>query len=195
MENSKIDSSPPSSASSLMHGILGKKIVQITRYSWWPSADVPAELGIEAERVFSLTYGPLGIKFDDGSVLGVAEQPSLNSVVVWQDRDNAGSMRHPPMDQDPDLFPIDCEDSNFSKSNYKNISGNRVIGLSVFRPSLMNALLSDLPSEVGLCLTLESGQKLVAGRGLHDEVGDFAVIGYEEIEESILSTMTEIALL
>ncbi len=174
----------PSLSLDTLKGVLGKRVVSLNRYSWWPKEDVATECGeLENSSAFSLTYGPLGIAFENGTVIGVAEEPSLNSVVIWVDRMNGADVRHPAMDEDPDLFKISATDSEFAGALFGQLIGDKLIALAIVKPRSMNALLSALPSEVGLCFSFESGKKFIAGRGLHREGGDFALIEYEKIPE------------
>ena len=97
----------PSLSLDILKGVLGRRVVSLVRYSWWPKEDVAKECGeLENSSAFSLTYGPLGIGFEDGTVIGIAEEPSLNSIVIWLDRLDGAAIRCPAMDEDPDFFKL-----------------------------------------------------------------------------------------
>lgn len=191
----EIESLPPSSSAGLLQGITGKRVAGLVRYSWWPKEEVASECGTATDSAFSLTYGPLGIEFEDGTVLGVAEQPSLNSVVVWLDRTGDTPNRRPTMAEDSELYPIDAKDQQFSKKALGDFVGATLASLIVLKPRSMNALLNELPSEIGLCFVFEDGRKFVAASGIHQVGGDFAVIGYEEIPSAISAEIVEHALI
>jgi len=193
MEN--VESLPPSSSIGLLKKVVGNRVIGLVRYSWWPKEEVARECGTTEDSAFSLTYGPLVISFEDGTVIGVAEQPSLNSVVVWVDRAGGTSVKHPAMDEDSEFFPIDARDRQFSKQLFGDFIGEALTGLVVLKPRSMNALLSELPSEIGLCFVFEGGRKLVAASGLHQVGGDFAVIGYEQIPASARGEIVEYILI
>ncbi len=190
-----VESLPPSSSISLLQEIVGKRVIGLVRYSWWPKEEVASECDTTEDSAFSLTYGPLGISFEDGTVIGVAEQPSLNSVVVWVDRAGGTAVKHPAMDEDSEFFPIDARDCQFSKQLFGDFVGATLISLVVLKPRSMSALLNELPSEIGLCFVFEGGRKLVAASGLHQVGGDFAVIGYEQIPASARGDIIEYPLI
>jgi len=190
-----VESLPPSSSISLLQEVVGKCVTGLVRYSWWPKEEVASECGTTESSAFSLTYGPLGVAFEDGTVIGVAEQPSLNSVVVWVDRAGGAAAKYPEMDEDSEFFPIDARDCQFSQQLFGDVVGEALINLVILKPRSMNALLGELPSEVGLCFVFEGGRKLVAARGLHQVGGDFAVIGYEQIPASVRGEIVECPLI
>ncbi|WGG52842.1 hypothetical protein [Rugamonas sp. DEMB1] len=189
------ESLPPSLSLRLLKNVVGKRVTGLIRYSWWPKEEVSNECGTAEGSAFSLTYGPLGVAFEDGTVIGIAEEPSINSVVVWLDRAVGIAAKHPAMDEDSELFPIDVKDRQFSNKLFFELVGRTLINLVVLKPRSMNALLSELPSEIGLCFVFEGGQRFIAARGLHQVGGDFAVIAYEQIPTPIREEIVECPLI
>ena len=55
----------------------------------------------------------------------------------------------------------------------------------------MSALLSELPSEIGLVFKFENGSSFIASRGLHEDGGDFSVISYNQILDEMHTNLIE----
>lgn len=191
MQVETIESLPPSFAVNLLRSLIGKRVMSLTRYSWWPAEDVSSECEIDQKLAFSLTYGPLGVTFEDGTVLGVSEEPSLNSIIVWPDRICDKPIKNPTLDEDEDFFPIGSTDTNFSQNFFEEIIGEVLTDLVVIKMRSMSALLSELPSEIGLVFKFENGSSFIASRGLHEDGGDFSVISYNQILDEMHTNLIE----
>ena len=157
----------PSKSIELLVGLVGKRIIKLVRYSWWPKQDVSAECSVPEDMVFSLTAGPLAILLEDGSIVGLSSDPSLNSVVVWQDQSIEGGYFNPSaLNKDDELFPITNDDLEYTGKFWPELSGLSVIGLSVLRKRSMIVLECNRPSEIGLRFTLENGVQFIASHVL-----------------------------
>jgi hypothetical protein len=192
MERKDTKSLPPSLAIGVLKPLIGKRVTKMIRYSWWPKEEVSSECAIANNLAFSKTQGPLGIEFEDGSMIGVGVQPSLYSVVVWLDRLRGDQVRHPALDEDTELFPIDAADPEFSDTYFKAIIGSTLAGLSVLKPSSLDVRLEQLPCEVGLSFLFEGGKRLIAFR---DDGDDFFALRDEQLEPQKRAKIVEIALL
>ncbi|PLT20495.1 hypothetical protein CXP34_03090 [Ralstonia mannitolilytica] len=166
----------PSAASDFLRTFIGARISQLVRYSWWPAMEVALNCNVEDEQAFSLTAGPVAIHFEDGRILGMASDPSLNSVIVWDERRPAADRLGPPLDEDSELFPILASDERFSTKEWSRLAGLTLSALSVLKRKTMTAKQSTRPSEVGLRLTLDGGLSLIASHGLLDDSDDFLVL-------------------
>jgi len=188
------ESLPPSSSTKLLQQLIGKRITSLTRYSWWPRDEVAGECGVEDSSAFSLTYGPLCITFNDGTAIGIAEQPDIYSIVLWLDRCGNTAIQHPTLDEDTDLFPINANDQQFSKRIYSELEGATLSHLTILKPRSMTARMKTRPCEIGLCFYFNGSKKLIAAIGLHKEGGDFAVITPEQIPAPLLAETIELPL-
>jgi hypothetical protein len=195
MTDPNLPSRVPSEAAELLRSLIGQRLVKLVRYSWWPGAQVAQECGSAPSAAFSLTAGPLAMTFENGLTLGLASEPSLASVIVWQDRDVGGrAIREPTLDHDSELFPIDAADSEFSQPHWARLLNATLSGVSVLRRRPVNSLHADLPREVGLCLRFEGGLELLAAHGLHDDSDDFAVVTLDQIAPALRSELESHAL-
>ncbi|MCP1616176.1 hypothetical protein FBY21_0788 [Pseudomonas sp. SLBN-26] len=157
--------------------LVGCRIVDVIRFSWWAPEEAQQECGLTSEEVFSLTAGPVAITFDSGVVMGVSSNPSTNSVSVWMERDKSGSLvRSDSLMSDEELHPISAKDQKFSCQFWYQVVGARVDAVSILVRRPATARLEELPNEVGLCFLLDSGEKFVAAHGLHDDSDDFVII-------------------
>lgn len=175
MKNEMITSAIPSEATGLLKSYIGKKIVRLIRYSWWPDQEAAEQCAISDEQVFSLTAGPFAIQFDDGSILGVASDPGLNSVIVWNEafrrREDASSS----LELDQELFAISAS-GRFAATFWKQLIGRRLTGIRILRRADNAPKESIRPSEVGLRFEVGDETSFVASHGLHDNSDDFSVL-------------------
>lgn len=167
----------PSGILVLLRSLVGRRVVDVTRFSWWAAEEAQQECGLESEDVFSLTAGPAAIAFDSGVVIGVASNPSMNSVSVWMERDGTGSLvRSEPLSSDEELHPISAKDPKFACPFWHQVVGARVDAVSILIRRPTTARLKELPNEVGLCFSLDSGAKFIVAHGLHNDSDDFVII-------------------
>lgn len=179
----------PSNAEELLRGLVDKKVARLVRYSWWPGEEISVQCGIKDEQGFSLTAGPLAVYFEGGAILGLASDPSLNSVIVWDEaaRRNAGDCAS--LENDDELFAI-AETGPFSTSYWRQFTGLPLKGVVILKRMEMNAKEQERPSEVGLNLKFEGGKGFVASHGLHDNSDDFSVLEETEIAGLKLKEIT-----
>lgn len=186
----------PSQFSDVLMTFVGKRVVKMIRYSWWPKEQVASECDTADALAFSLTAGPLVIVFQEGSALGVASDPSLNSVIVWLDRVVDGKVNiHPSLDEDEDLFPIDSNDEKYSDPCWKQFMNQNLVGFSLLRKRSMNLLERELPSELGLCFLFGGDKRFIASHGLHNGSDDFSVLMDAQIEPDVGEKLEETPLL
>jgi hypothetical protein len=185
----------PSHYSKKLHTLIGHRITGATRYSWWPAEETEQECGVKGEDTFSLTAGPVALEFDTGVILGIASDPSVNSVCVWIEKDDHGKLlRKELLESDADLYPISAGDLTFASNFWRSVIGSQVNAVSILvrRPS--SALFAELPNEVGLCFSLDSGLKIAAVHGLHDDSDDFAIISSQAILSKLHAELQEVFL-
>ncbi len=182
----------PSRFAHVLRALVGHRISGATRYSWWAPEETEQECGVKGQEVFSLTAGPVAIAFDTGLTLGIASEPSANSVCVWIEQDEAGqSARDEPLALDTDLHPVQASDTTYADDFWRTVIGSRVTAVSVLVRRPATARLAELPNEVGLCFVMESGAKVVAAHGLHDDSDDFSMIPYQAILARIGAELEE----
>jgi hypothetical protein len=185
----------PSISSDLLKTFIGKRVSKLVRYSWWPKENVASECDILDEMAFSLTAGPLAVIFEDGDVLGVSSDPSLNSVVVWLEHgEDKKNQKISTLDEDTELFPINFDDSNYANSFWVQFNGLSLLKFSILKKLSMSAIEKELPSEVGLCFLFENNQRFIAAHGLHDGSDDFSVLQNKQLELNIAEQLEEIPL-
>jgi hypothetical protein len=165
----------PSKASELLRPLIGKKVTKLTRYSWWPAEEVATQCGIRDELAFSLTAGPLAVYFEDGTILGFASDPSLNSVIVWDEAARSEGQESASLESDEELFAI-SEVGQFAGEFWTQIVGLSVSGVTVLKRAQMNAKQRELPSEVGVRFCFTGGESFVLSHGLYDNSDDFSVL-------------------
>lgn len=175
MDANFIISKTPSKANDFLRSFIGKRVSRLVRYSWWPAEEVAGQFGIRDEQVFSLTAGPLIVCFDDGAILGLASDPTLNSIIVWDEAARRTVDRSTSLDEDDELYPIP-DSVRFAGSGWQNFAGLALIGITILKRDQMSLKQQERPSEVGLRLEFKGGTFFVASHGLHDGSDDFSVL-------------------
>jgi len=165
----------PSIASDLLRGLNGKTVARLIRYSWWPAPQVAIECGIQDDMAFSLTAGPLAIYFEDGTILGVSSDPSLNSVIVWDESARSACQNTTTLVDDAELFSI-SDAGKFATASWSQFTGLPVTSVAILKREDMNAKQRSRPSEVGLRFSFPGGKSFIASHGLHDNTDDFSVL-------------------
>lgn len=178
-----MDSMVPSEANDFLRRLTGKQVIKLVRYSWWPGCEVAAQCGVEDQMAFSLTAGPLAIYFEGGEIIGLSSDPSLNSIIIWDEAARGESQVNNLLEGDDELFPI-SESGKFSTVFWAKIVGCRLIGVTILKRTDMTAKEQQRPSEVGLRFNFSRGKSFVVSHGLHDNSDDFSVL-----EESQLAVV------
>lgn len=184
MKYLKNNAVPPSELFDLLSTFIDARVIDLVRYSWWPADEVAAECNIENNQVFSLTAGPLGIVFENDRILGLASDPSINSVVVWDESFRRTISLSSALDKDDELFSISAQDEVYAAPFWRQVVGSNLTKLTILKCRAMSTKESDLPSELGLRFQLRNGLSFVVSHGLHNGSDDFSVL-----EESQLATM------
>lgn len=195
MNPGKIQSLQPSLSREILGRFIGMRVARLVRYSWWKKENVSSECGVANEQAFSLTAGPLAVVFEDGSTLGVASDPSLNSVIVWVDRFGSETKMSPALDEDTELFPIDSIDEIYAEPFWKHFKNTTLTDFSILKKKSMSAGERELPSELGLHFHFDGNEGFVAAHGLHNGSDDFSVLKEEQIGLATCGLLEELALL
>lgn len=181
----------PPSRSDFLKGLLGKRLMGLIRYSWWPANEVASACDISANTVFSLAAGPLSIIFEGGEILGVSSDPALNSVLVWDEGRRCVDSPSLSFEQDGELFPILASDKRYANPFWQQMIGLTLSGISILKKSAMSCKERELPSERGVRFQFENGKSFIASHGLHDGSDDFSVL---EISQMMAFEIDEICL-
>ncbi|CAN7396361.1 MULTISPECIES: hypothetical protein [Pseudomonas] len=180
MGDKSMASMVPSAANELLRKLAGKQITKFVRYSWWPASEVSTHCDIEDEMAFSLTAGPLVIYFEGDIILGFSSDPSLNSIIVWDEGARGASQSLISLDRDEELFAI-SESGRFVTDFWKQLIGGWVSGVTILKRGHMSAKEHQRPSEVGLRFDISGGKSFVLSHGLHDNSDDFSVLEESQV--------------
>ncbi|WP_448649137.1 hypothetical protein [Pseudomonas corrugata] len=182
-------STVPSAANELLRKLAGKQIIKFFRYSWWDASEVSTHCGVEDDMAFSLTAGPLVIYFECDIVLGFSSDPSLNSVIIWDEAARIASQSSSSLESDSELFSI-SETGRFATAFWKDLIGDRVSGITILKRAQMNAKAQQRPSEVGLRFDVCGGKSFILSHGLHDDSDDFTVLEVSQVKAVGLEEMS-----
>jgi hypothetical protein len=182
MDQNFIISVTPSKANDFLRSFLGKRVSRLVRYSWWAAEEVGSQCGILDEQVFSLTAGPLVVCFEDGAILGLASDPTLNSIIVWNEAARRSADRSTSLDEDDELYAIP-DSGRFAGEGWRNFTGRDLRGFTILKRSAMSLKEQERPSEVGLRFEFDGGARFVASHGLQDGSDDFSVLEGSQLPE------------
>lgn len=181
----------------LLRSFLGGELISFTRYSLFSKEEAAVEIGKPSSRVFEGTEGPVGLKFEGLGTLGIGEDDSLNSAIVWLDRGRDGKPHFTPMDEDEsNFFPIEASDAVFSAAQWSDFIGDRLIGMSVIKENPINPRLESRPCEVALCLDWQKNGKFAAilgGQG--DDYWEYKLMLWDSVQQKLNARFYEVPLL
>jgi hypothetical protein len=180
----------PTSAQEVLDILKKSPILKAVRFSWWPAEDSAEECDIEDSEVFSFTEGPLLVYLGSGEIVGVSSDESKNSIVIWLERDIGGNVHEEDIENDDELFPISNDDKKYSKGVWNNVSGKKVKNIVLIKRSPQNVNYEELPNEVGLKITMDSGDELVLTHQLCAKVSNFSVSDDSALDRSILGELS-----
>ncbi len=176
----------PSRRIELLEAVCGYTIAKMIRFSWYPVDEAIEEYEIDKSDVFSLTAGPLLIYFNSGLVIGVSSNPSLNSVVLWVEKNEIGEAVDDPTELDDELFPIEAD------NDWIKFAGKTIASFKILRKKIISAKLAELPNEVGLLIEINDGNQFILSHGLHDNSDDFSVITKKQIDPGLMDQIDEL---
>ena len=183
MENNFYESSFPSSRRSLLDLLIGKRVANLIRYSWWDREDSATECEINKKDVFSLTTGPFCIEFEPNISIGFSSNVKVSSIVLWAEAID-GEETDDLMKNDNELFPIEASDPEYSEDYFKNIVGHMLTGYEIVKIETTNSLQWDHPREVGLVLFFSNNSHIVLSHQLTNVVSDdFTVIRWDQVNK------------
>ncbi|CAN7459273.1 hypothetical protein LJR118_003086 [Acidovorax sp. LjRoot118] len=187
----------PLQSVSLLRSFLGKELVSFTRYSLFSKEEAAAEIEKPVSLVFEGTEGPVGLNFEGAGTLGVGEDDSLNSAIVWLDRDKDGQPDFSPMDESVSVFfPIEASDPVFSRTQWSEFIGDRLIGMSIIKENPINPRLYNRPCEIALCLNWQKNGKFAAILGGHgDDYWECKLMLWNAVQPKLNSRFYEVPLL
>jgi hypothetical protein len=192
MPNHRFSEDVPSAQRELLNAIKQHPISQLVRHSWLPPQDASQKWHIEPASVFRLTAGPLLITLESSLVIGCASLPEKASVTLWLEqtedgqRDAASSLI-----DDADQHQIAACDPIYSERMICDLLGKQVTSIGILKKRPANALLAQLPCEVGVLLRFDHGS-LVLAHGIHDNSDDFAILFERDISSDVLKELDEI---
>lgn len=170
----------PSRRSELLEAVCNYKIVKMIRFSWCPADEALEEYEIDKSDVFSLTAGPLLMYLNSGLVIGVSSNPSLNSVVLWVEKNENGETVDKPTELDDELFPVEAD------NDWVQFAGKKIALYKILRKKVNSAKLAELPNEICLLIEMNDGNQFILSHGLHDNSDDFSVITKKHIDPGLM---------
>ncbi len=180
----------PSLALDILDILTKAKIMKAVRFSWWPPEESASECDIQGPEVFSFTEGPLLLYLETGEIVGISSDDSINSIVVWLERDINGNLHDEYIENDEELFPISSDDVKYNGSSWNSIVGNKIEKIKLIKREPQNINYKELPNEVGLQLIMENKDEYVLGHQLCGKVSNYSVTDKSCLNSDILDELT-----
>ncbi|RRD90348.1 hypothetical protein [Conchiformibius steedae] len=172
------DVSLPSNVKSLLHSLIGRKLIKMLRCNNDSIEYLIKTFELEPRDFFSLCLGPILLYFEDGLIFGGSSDPSRNSVLVWVEKNEIGQTTQWLQEEDKNLIPFDAKDfthwSVFLNQKIKSVSILKEIEKE-------NLKKMELANERGVLLNFENGLSLIISHGLNDNSDSTTIISLEEI--------------
>jgi len=184
-------SGPLSSKLDLLSSMIGERIVEMIRYSWLAPEAAVSQYGLSRGDCFSLTSGPIAIRFANGLIIAFGSEPSLASVICWTERDLTGRWSNERLDLDSDLFPVSATDNRYSTPGIKSVIAEILTGFTIWKRPPVNHLWDELPREVAIRLVVTNGHDLWLTHGLHNDSDDFSVLEESRLMEKLRVSLIE----
>lgn len=176
----RFSANPPSTSRELLRSLIGSRLSNMVRYSWWPADVVSKECSISNEQAFPLTAGPLLMIMDCGVELGVASSPELNSITVWDEKYLSAIDPHSAMRSADDLFPILATDFVYAGSYWNDLVGSTLRDICFLKRRDMSLGEKARVSEVGLVFYFDGDRCVIASHGMRDGSDVFSVLSGKE---------------
>jgi hypothetical protein len=182
------DAAIPSERLPLLIALKGQRIQKLVRYSLFSPDVLRDEFHLDLVNTFESTGGPCCLYLDSGLVIGFGEQPSLNSTVIWVERNESGQTTPFANEGDPDVFPLSSTDTTYAPPFWQQLTGQRITHVELIRQIPPHEGYAALPNEVAVAVQLENGQTFVLGCGLAGSV-DFQVWPKEDVLPEVIPTL------
>lgn len=173
----------PSKRLYILNKIKQCQVLKLVRYS----CIFPEELGkytTSKDLLFRMTVGPLLMTLDSGLTVGFGIRPEKVSVSLWIEQTEKGERKQNQIsiDEDPELFRIDCCDPIYGEPQICQILGQRIVKITmVKREKPNNSYFNRHAREAGLIFEFESGFELILSNGLDGAIGNFHIIYRHEV--------------
>ena len=105
----------------------------------------------------------MSIELDSGLVIGFNSNPELNSVIVWIEVNEVGETEDEEdlLRSDPELFLIKATNKEYSNTFWSHFIGQKISHVQILKEVPKTVMYEDLPNEIGLIITVESGQEFL----------------------------------
>lgn len=169
MANSIYDSEIPSNRTSLLSGLVGRKLVNIIRFNDVPEQELIEDYYMDPKDFFCCSLGPFLFYFEDGLVIGGVSDSSQNTVYIWVEKKENGEHCEWLQEEDEEAIPFYAKDFD-EWSIYLN---QVVKSVTIIKEtSEINYKVMSRPSERGVLFEFENGSGFIMSHGLNDDSDD-----------------------
>lgn len=174
------DMSIPSKLVGLLSSLKGRKITNMVRFSTETIDSLINDFDIEPKDFFSLSNGSVLVYFEDGLVIGIGDEPSGNTLVLWVEKNEAGDSAEWLLEEWDEALLFYAKD--FEQWNI--FLGQKIHSVCIIKEidiNNENPRIDSLPSERGIIFEFDNKLSLIISYGLNSPSYDTTIITLEQI--------------
>lgn len=166
----------------------GQKIVNMQRFSSWKYEDYSSRFDEDfyfpRHEFFAKLSDPLLIEVESGALIGFNATDEINSVSTWVEVNEIGETEDESalLRFDEDFFAVEVTNKEYSNSFWWNFVGKTILDVQILRQKPKHVLYEDLPNEVAVMITVESGESFLM---MHTGGGDFGLSEISLIQDEL----------
>ncbi|WDE11033.1 hypothetical protein [Thalassomonas haliotis] len=183
----------PSKASDIVELFKKHSITSIVRRLNWNPEEFLKTFSIKRSELFELGYGPIFFELESGDVIGVANVPKWNSIVLWLEDNSSDYFVKKERGDINDILFMDSSDKEFSSGKWSENIGHKATKISLIK--LKKHKHSQMLDEVGLILEIEEGIKMLLSQKLcSNSFGHFILTEEDKISSNLANELEFIEL-
>lgn len=147
----------------------------MVRFNSEPAENFINYFNIEPKDFFSLCNGSVLLYFEDGLVIGMGDDPSQNTLVLWVEKNEIGDLNEWLLEEWEEAIP--CYAKDFAQ--WECFLGQSIVSVTLIKEIDIdneNPRIDFLPSERGILLAFDNGLSLVVSYGLYQPSYDTTII-------------------
>lgn len=177
----------PTEIKTVLCGLVGRTIDDMTRFSQMEPQDFCSDYGIDRHDVFALASGPLVVRFSPKLTLGFAGDDGFASVIVW---DTSGD----PEPMPSDLYSIEVRNTTFAPPEFREVLGRRINEVRLWKMDPPTVRYEALRRESVLAICGDGGHNLYLVYGFDRGPDNFTLFVANELPAALAVHCNEVSL-
>lgn len=155
----------------------------------YSSVSQSLEMGLikNEKELFALGYGSILLRVDSGKIIGIADEDTLRSVLLWLEEDNTDVFDQSSSNAE-EGFPVKCTDPRYSTNDWSQFVDQKISKVFIIKHET-KSFDSRLKNEVGIQLVMENGSEFIAAIELSEKVGHLVLLHKHEIRKDTVNEL------